>query len=80
MNKLKNAILTSLDFIQKNVISTREKDKNELMKLKSTFERMFLNCQNLNNEIISLIENELKNAVSTDIFEECKIYITKYFN
>ena len=43
MNKIKNAILTSLDFIQKNVISTREKDKNELMKLKSTFERMFLN-------------------------------------
>jgi len=80
MNKLKNAILTSLDFIQKNVISTREKDKNELMKLKSTFERMFLNCQNLNNEIVSHIENELKIAVSTDIFEECKIFITKYFN
>ena len=35
MNKLKNAILTSVDFIQKNVISTREKDKNEMMKLKS---------------------------------------------
>ena len=80
MNKLKNAILTSVDFIQKNVISTREKDKNEMMKLKSTFEKMFLNCQNLNNEVISNMENEFNNAAMTDIFEECKIFITKYFN
>ena len=80
MNKIKNAILTSLDFIQKNVISTREKDKNELMKLKSTFERMFLNCQNINDEIMTHLENDLKNAVSTDIFGEVKIFMVKYFN
>ena len=41
--KLKNAILAGLDFIQKNVISTREKDKNEMMKLESTFEKIFNN-------------------------------------
>ena len=78
--KLKNAILAGLDFIQKNVISTREKDKNEMMKLESTFEKIFNNCQNINNEYISHLENELNNAAMTDIFEESKIVIIKYFN
>ena len=78
--KLKNAILAGLDFIQKNVISTREKDKNEMMKLESTFEKIFINCQNINNEYISHLENELNNAAMTDIFEESKIVIIKYFN
>ena len=78
--KLKNAILAGVDFIQKYVISTREKDKNEMMKLESSFEKMFLNCQNINNQFISHTENEINNAVMTDIFEECKIFIIKYFN
>ena len=78
--KLKNAILAGIDFIQKYVISTREKDKNEMMKLESSFEKMFLNCQNINNQFISHTENEINNAVMTDIFEECKIFIIKYFN
>ena len=77
---LKDAILAGLDFIQKNVISTREKDKTEMMKLESTFEKIFLNSQNLNNEYISQIENELNNAAMTDIFDECEIVIIKYFN
>ena len=78
--KLKNAILAGVDFIQKYVVSTREKVKNETMKLESSFEKMFLNCQNINNQFISQTENEINNAVMTDIFEECKIFIIKYFN
>jgi len=79
-NKLKQAIISALDFAQKNVLSTREKDKTEMMKLEAGFEKIFLNCQNINNEFISHLENELNNSVMTDIFEECKIFILKYFN
>ena len=79
-NKLKQAIISALDFAQKNVLSTREKDKTEMMKLEAGFEKIFLNCQNINNEFISHMENELNNSVMTDIFEECKIFILKYFN
>jgi hypothetical protein len=79
-NKLKNAILAGLDFIQRNVSSTREKDKNEMMKLGSSLEKIFINCQNINNEYISYIENEYNSAATTDIFEECRIFIIRYFN
>ena len=77
--KLRNVILTALDFIQKNVTSSRERDKTEMMKLESIFEKIFLNCQNFNNAAISNSENELNNAVTNDIFEECKLFILKYF-
>ena len=43
-NKLKNEILACLDFIQRNVSSSREKDKNEMMKLSSSLEKIFINC------------------------------------
>ena len=79
-NKLKNEILACLDFIQKNVSSSREKDKNEMMKLSSSLEKIFINCQNINNEYISYIENEYNSAATTDIFEECRIFIIRYFN
>ena len=79
-SKLKNVILAGLDFIQRNVLTTREKDKNEMMKLESTLEKMFINCQNMNDEYVSHSENELNNAAMSDIFEECKIFIIKYFN
>ena len=79
-NKLKNAILAGLDFIQRNVSSTREKDKNEMMKLGSSLEKIFINCQNINNEYISRMENELNSTATADIFEECRIMIIKYFN
>ena len=78
--KLRNVILTALDFIQKNVTSSRERDKTEMMKLESIFEKIFLNCQNFNNAAISNSENELNNAVTNDIFDECKLFILKYFN
>jgi hypothetical protein len=78
--KLRNVILTALDFIQKNVTSSRERDKTEMMKLESIFEKIFLNCQNFNDAAISNSENELNNAVTNDIFDECKLFILKYFN
>ena len=79
-NKLKNEILACLDFIQRNVSSSREKDKNEMMKLSSSLEKIFINCQNINNEYISRMENELNSTATEDIFEECRIMIIKYFN
>ena len=38
------------------------------------------NCQNINNEYISRMENELNSTATADIFEECRIMIIKYFN
>ena len=78
--KLKEAIKNAVDFIQINVPTTREKDKNEMLKLESTFEKFFLNYQNANNQLIVSTENDINNSANTDIFEECKVLIIKYFN
>ena len=78
--KLKEAVKSGVDFIQKTVPTTREKDKNEMLKLESAFEILFNNCQNSNNEILSSTEDDLNTTVVTDIFEECKFMIIKYFN
>ena len=78
--KLKEAIRVGTDFIQKAVPTTREKDKNELLKMEYSFENLFLNCQNSNNEIISSTEDDISNAALTDIFEECQVLVIKYFN
>ena len=77
--KLKEAIKNGVDFIQKTVPTTREKDKNEMLKLESAFEKVLNNCQNINNEIISNTEDDINNSANTDIFEECKAVIIKYF-
>ena len=60
--------------------TTREKDKNEMLKLESAFEKFLNNCQNINNEIISNTEDDMNNSANTYIFEECKAVIIKYFN
>ena len=78
--KLKEAIKAGLEYIQKNVPTTREKDKNEMLKLESGFEKLFLNYQNINNELTISTEDELNNIAIKDIFEECKLIILKYFN
>ena len=80
IRKLKEAIKAGLDYIQKNVPTSREKDKNEMQKLESAFEKLFHNFQNTNNEMITASEEELNNTIETDIFEECKVVIIKYFN
>jgi hypothetical protein len=80
IRKLKEAIKAGLDYIQINVPTSREKDKNEMQKLESAFEKLFHNFQNTNNEMITTSEDELNNTIETDIFEECKVVIIKYFN
>ena len=80
LRKLKEIIKTSVDFIQKAVPTTREKDKNELLKLGTFFEKIFNNCQNINNGIITSVENDIDISVNTDIFEESEVIIIKYFN
>ena len=80
IRKLKEAIKAGLDYIQINVPTSREKDKNEMQKLESAFEKLFHNFQNTNNEMITSSEDELNNTIETDIFEECKVVIIKYFN
>jgi len=80
IRKLKEAIKAGLDYIQKNVPTSREKDKTEMQKLESAFETLFHNFQNTNNEMIISSEDELNNTIETDIFEECKVIIIKYFN
>ena len=78
--KLKNAVKNSIDFIQKVVPTSREKDKNELLKLEVYFEKFFTNCQKINNELITSIEDGIEMTAMTDIFEECKAMIIKYFH
>ena len=78
--KLKEVINSAVDFIHKTVPTTREKDKNEMLKMESAFEKLFHNCQNNNNEIITSTEEDLNNTAMTDIFEECQLMIIKYFN
>ena len=51
-----------------------------MQKLESAFEKLFHNFQNTNNEMITSSEDELNNTIETDIFEECKVVIIKYFN
>ena len=80
IRKLKEALKAGLDYIQKNVPTSREKDKNEMIKLESAFEKLFQNFHNTNNEMIIISEDELNNTIETDIFEECKVVIIKYFN
>ena len=78
--KLKDIIKNSIDFIQKTVPTSREKDKNELLKLGAYFEKFFTNCQNINNELITSTEDDINMTAMTDIFEECKAMIIKYFH
>ena len=77
--KLREVIRAGVDFIQKNVPTTREKDKNEIIKLESSFEQIFINCQNHNNDIIISTEEDISNVALTDIFEECQVLVIKYF-
>ena len=80
IRKLKESIKNAVDFIQINVPTTREKDKNEMLKLQSAFEKFFRNFQNINNRLIISNEDDINNSAGTDIFEECKLLIIKYFN
>ena len=80
IRKLKEALKAGLDYIQKNVPTSREKDKNEMIKLESAFEKLFQNFHNTNNEMIITSEDQLNNTIETDIFEECKVITIKYFN
>ena len=80
IRKLKESIKNGVDFIQINVPTTREKDKNEMLKLELAFEKFFRNSQNINNQLIISTEEDINNSANTDIFEECKVLIIKYFN
>ena len=54
LRKLKEIIKTSVDFIQKTVPTTREKDKNELLKLGTFFEKISTIRRNKQNYICQI--------------------------
>ena len=51
-----------------------------MLKLESAFEKLFHNCEKTNNEILAYTQEDRNNSAMTDIFKECAVLTTKYFN
>ena len=77
---LRQVIKLSVKFINENVYKIRERDKKEMSKLSSIFEKLFQKYKSLVNKTIDITEEELSDSAALDIFEECKMIIIKYFN
>jgi len=77
---LREIIKQSIKFINENVYKIRERDKKEMARLSSIFEKLFQKFKSSINKIIDITEEELSDSATLDIFEECKIIIIKYFN
>ena len=77
---LRRVIKLSVKFINENVYKIRERDKKEMAKLSSIFEKLFQKYKTLVNKVIDISEEELSDSATLDIFEECKMIIIKYFN
>ena len=77
---LRELIKQSIKFINENVYKIRERDKKEMAKLSSIFEKLFQKYKSLVNKVIDITEEELSESAALDIFEECKMIIIKYFH
>ena len=77
--KFREIIKESIIFINNNVYDIRERNKKEISKLSSIFEKLFFKYKNIINKIIDSTEEEIISSVSLDLFDQCKTVIIKYF-